>query len=83
MTSQNSPSSETPIPDGIRHFKKLAIASWNPEMTEDQLQAEYDRQESVRLRDALQSLSSPLYRARAERLGMTEYLRQFSTGAVR
>lgn len=39
--------------------------------------------ESVRIQDALQSLSSPLYAAKAERLGMEEYLKRYSTSRVR
>lgn len=64
-------------------FKKLAIRRWNPSMTPEQMEAEYWRQEQVRLLDAQQSLSSPLYQAKADRLGMQEYFRQYSTGRVR
>ena len=40
------------------------------------------RQEAGRRQSALASLSSPLYRARMERLGMEEYLRTYSDGAI-
>ncbi len=46
------------------------------EVSEEQL-------ESVRILDAQQSLSSPLYRKKAEALGMEEYFRQYSTTRVR
>lgn len=90
-----SPSSQTPpedvatnaepvvIEDPHRYFKMMAIRSWNPDMTKEELEKEYEHQEWVRLLDAKQSLVSPLYRARAEKLGMEEYLRTYRTGRVR
>ena len=42
-----------------------------------------EQRESVRILDAQQSLSSPLYRKKAEELGMEEYFRQYSTTRVR
>lgn len=41
------------------------------------------RREWVRLLDAQQSLSSPLYQKKAEALGMEEYFKQYSTSRVR
>lgn len=75
MTSTPKDSSITPpdlnfIPPGLH-----LMPPWE-KISEEQ-------RESVRILDAQQSLSSPLYRKKAEELGMEEYFRQYSTTRVR
>jgi len=75
MTSEPKDSSITP-PD--LSFIPPALHLMTPweEVSAEQL-------ESVRLLDAQQSLSSPLYQKKAEALGMEEYFKQYSTSRVR
>ena len=82
MTYVPDPSSiGDPYPQ-YRAFKMMAIRSWNPQMTEAELEVEYLRQQGIRILDAQQSLASPLYRKRAEELGIEEYFRTYTTSRV-
>lgn len=42
-----------------------------------------EQQKLVQRRSAEASLSSPLYRQRAEKMGMEEYFRTYSSGGIR
>gem|GEM_PF-2779567 len=81
MPSQNgSSSTKTETPVGVDYFKILGWRINNPDdqKTDEEILAHYAQ---VNQRCAESSLSSPLYRARAER--DPEFFSKFSSGAAR
>jgi hypothetical protein len=75
MTSPNN-NPFTPRPDNDSTRRMLLLMPHFEKISEQQ-------RESVRILDAQQSLSSPLYRKIAEELGMEEYFKRYSTTRVR
>lgn len=77
-TVMTSPNDNLPTLEQIRQFQQR-----RRELTQPWEEITPEQRESVRILDAQQSLSSPLYRKKAEELGMEEYFRQYSTTRVR
>lgn len=61
-------------------WEMMAVRGWNAGATEAEVQEIYRLNESARIANALSSLKSPVYRARAERMGMYSYLKHHSIG---